>query len=43
MTEDYSKHLHDAIRSVATEVGWHWLEQGIHKLKTSPALEDDLT
>jgi len=43
MIEDYLQHLHDAICSIATEAGWHWLEQGIHKLKTSPALEDDLT
>jgi hypothetical protein len=43
MTEAYLQHLHDAIRSVATEAGWNWLEQEIHKLKTSPALEDDLT
>ena len=43
MTEAYLQHLHDAIRNAATEAGWHWLEQGIHKLKTTPALEDDLT
>ena len=43
MTEAYLQHLHDAIRGVATETGLRWLEQGIHRLKTSPALEDDLT